>query len=190
MMPPTTPRLRILSGQSHSPAQCAAAPLLVVRSISLPPPLRSSSHILSINPPSSSHRNGPADTISVRSGRQCSLRLPVLASVGHKRLRCHAGLEERVRQRVAVRHLIQVRPHHPIGGSATDPSAGRASSATNASNPDMVSPSLVPRLRQRAHSSRPQSSGRPKKQRAPRAPRSTTSSSASRRCPMSTTSPP
>lgn len=50
-----------------------------------------------------------ADTEGVRSRRQCCLRLSIMASFGDQRLRRNTRLEEWLRHRVAVRHLIQVR---------------------------------------------------------------------------------
>lgn len=64
----------------------------------------------SLLPPSSSE-NGrqSADTEGVRSGRQCSLGLPLMATLRDERLRRDAGMEERLRGRVTVWHLLQIK---------------------------------------------------------------------------------
>jgi len=55
-----------------------------------------------------SHGRRQADTKGVRSRRQCCLRLSIMAPFGDQRLRRNARLEEWLRLRVAVRHLVQV----------------------------------------------------------------------------------
>jgi hypothetical protein len=55
-----------------------------------------------------SHGRREADTEGVRSRRQCCLRLPLMAPFGDQRLRRDPCLEEWLRYRVAVRHLVQV----------------------------------------------------------------------------------
>ena len=50
----------------------------------------------------------PAD-IALYSRRQCRLCLPVMASLGHQRLRRDACVEIRLRGRRAIRHFVQVR---------------------------------------------------------------------------------
>lgn len=51
------------------------------------------------------------------SWRQSRLGLPVVETPGYQRLRRHAGMEVRIRARLSIWHLFQVRSHcgRPFG---------------------------------------------------------------------------
>lgn len=190
-MPPTTPRLRILSGQYetnlHSPAQCAAAPLFAAH-----PNISPSSKSL----PTHRHHlfhiamGQLTRTICVVGGNAVSAFLSWRLSATNAcdvTLVWKSGFEGVSQYGISFRYELC----DTFGKSATDFALGRVSSATNASNRDMVSPpaSLLP-VSDIVLTPVPQLSEHQKRQRATRALPLTTSSSASKPYPMSTTSPP
>jgi hypothetical protein len=105
-MAPAVPRLRILSGASNNKSSTRRGSR----------PRRSWA---GCTPPTAAHTPCPANSehtlhhhpehlLTAPSWRQRRFSVPLLAVAGDQRLRRHARMEVRIRQRRTVRHLVQV----------------------------------------------------------------------------------
>lgn len=104
-MPPTTPRLRILSGALSRSRPCTAC--IFLRSFRVQP-LHGRRAALQTQQHNRLNMDEQELTNTIYSRRQCCFCFPVMASFGHTGMRCHFGVEEWLRVRPPVRHLVQV----------------------------------------------------------------------------------